>query len=163
MGSSQQGIAFRSVYNNKWISLVTGYSNDVKYQRYEACKDTPDAFCMFFMNPAMGMFIDVEGNWIMQGLDDSTQLIPFRSAQPVGTNIVDRARFSFTKNALGQGDQVSIVTLDGHLAWAVDDNGTNQGVLSLATPYTLDYVGDEINGKLTFEFWDSAASPWPPA
>ena len=45
----------------------------------------------------------------------------------------------------------------------VDDNGTDQGVLSLATAYTLDYVGDEVDGKLTFEYWDSVLSPWPPA
>ncbi len=37
MGSSLQGIAFRSVYNKKWISLVTSfYGRDC----YVACKDT---------------------------------------------------------------------------------------------------------------------------
>ncbi|WDR98418.1 hypothetical protein [Burkholderia ambifaria] len=160
MGSSLQGIAFRSVYNKKWISLVTSfYGRDC----YVACKDTADAFCMFTMNPTMGVFSDVQGNWIMQSPDDPTKLIPYSAVEPPDDNTLNHARFLFTKTALGQGTQVSIVTLDKARTWVVDDNGTDQGVLSLATAYTLDYVGDEVAGKLTFEYWDSVLSPWPPA
>ncbi|AWV04675.1 hypothetical protein DM992_35540 [Burkholderia sp. JP2-270] len=160
MGSSLQGIAFRSAYNKKWISLVTSFHGR---DCYVACKDTPDAFCMFSLSPMMGVFSDVEGNWIMQSLDDPTKLVPYEGRMPPDDNTLNHARFSFTKTALGQGTLVSIVTLEKHLAWAIDDNGTDQGVLSLAAPYTLDYVGDEVDGKLTFEYWDSVLSPWPPA
>ncbi|WP_421380988.1 hypothetical protein ACOCG7_34005 (plasmid) [Paraburkholderia sp. DD10] len=160
MGSALQGIAFLSVYNKKWLSLVTSFFGR---DCYVACKDTPDAFCMFSMSPMMGVFSDVEGNWIMQSLDDPTQLVPYEGRQPPDDNTLNHARFGFTKSALGQGTQVGLYTLDKNWRWVVDDDGTDQGVLSLVANDSLDGIGDNFVGKTAFEYWDSVLSPWPPA
>jgi hypothetical protein len=118
---------------------------------------------MFTVNPTMGVFSDVEGNWIMQSADDPTQLIPYSAVMPPDDSTLNRARFAFSLTELGQGTQVAVSTTPAkYWQWVVDDNGTNDGVLSLVYVPSLDYVGDNFNGKTLVEYWDSVLSPWPP-
>ncbi|WP_256260635.1 MULTISPECIES: hypothetical protein [Burkholderia] len=115
------------------------------------------------LNPPMGVFSDVDDNWIMQSPDDPPKLIPYSAVEPPDDNILNHARFGFTKSALGQGTVVGLYTLDKNWSWVVDDNGTDQGVLSLVANDSLDGIGDNFVGKTAFECWGSVLSPWPPA
>jgi hypothetical protein len=151
MGFFPQSTAFRSLYTNKFISLINKGGQYGGQYYYEACKDTPDEFCMFSFDRVTGELRDSEGHWMMQSLDDPT--IMTRSQ---GEPQPPHGRFSFSKNELGNGTQLYITTQDPSWIWVVD----GQCKLGLA-PYLGNYR-DPLPREVAFEFWDSRLFPWPP-